>query len=378
MTRRRILLLRPDNIGDMVLFSGAIRHIREFYADDIITLAVQPHIINLVELCPYVNDIIPVPHLLSWKNIEKGWLFQHYCYRRFRKNIERIKNSLFPKYDMILFPVKSPDMAQLELIFNLSVKRVTGVTGCSINAPLTGFPLHLNPYRLFSDYIDMAGTDPWWHEFAATLDYLRNLGCKVEGVEDLAPEFWVSAVDREYAQWQMGDGAGPVIGLFPGASHATRTWSAENYGPLCRAIATDTKFVIFGGPDDVSLAGDVEAAVGKFIQSDRIINLAGRTTLRQLVGCISRCTLLISMETVALHMGIALGIPTVGIVGGGHYGRFVPWGDPGKNLILTEKMDCFNCNWRCRYENPPCIQKVRPEVVAAAVSGLLETYASRK
>ena len=373
-TKRQILVLRPDNIGDVILFSGALRSIRELYRYDVITLAVQPHIVNLVEKCPHVDKVMSSTELLlsqKWEGC--GWL-KNYYFRRVTKNVERIINRMFPKYDILVYPLKSPEPKHLELIFNLSIKKVIGMVGCSVNEPPTGYPTHLNPIRLFCDYLDVSAADPWQHEFLTTVAFLRFLGCEVEGAECLLPEVWTSPDDKIHAAQLIGDTSGPVIGLFPGASHAIRSWDVECYGPLAEGIKASSTFLIFGGPTDVALASRIESNLAKINPNKTVLNLAGKTTLRELFCCISRCNILISMETSGLHMGIAAGIPTIGIVGGGHYGRFVPWGDPGKNVILTNRLDCFNCNWDCKRESNECIEKINVNSVVDAANSLLAFF----
>jgi hypothetical protein len=74
MDRTRVLILRPDNIGDVLLFTGALRHIRNLYPEAHITLAVQAHIVNLVELCPHIDACVPVDEL-TWRGkvVHKGF-----------------------------------------------------------------------------------------------------------------------------------------------------------------------------------------------------------------------------------------------------------------------------------------------------------------
>jgi hypothetical protein len=61
----------------------------------------------------------------------------------------------------------------------------------------------------------------------------------------------------------------------------------------------------------------------------------------------------------------------LGIVGGGHYGRFFPWGDPKLARVATKQMDCFGCNWQCKYETMRCIQEIAPESAARELAALL-------
>jgi len=340
------------------------------YPDDHITLAVQPHIVNLVEHCPYVDRILSVSSLLSWKKEESGYLFRFYLYRRARKYIERIYNLLFQQYDMVIYPVRSPQPNHMEFIYYLSVKKVVGMTGCP-NKQYVNSPPHLNPYHLFTDYLDMAKIDPWQHEFISTIQFLRFLGCELRGIEDIQPKVWVTDTDMLFASEQLGLLAGPIIGLFPGASTEKKIWNIANYGPLAKGINREATFVIFGGQGEVSLANEVKVKLAEFISPDRIINLAEKTTLRQLFCCISLCNLLISMDTAGLHLAITAKIPTIGIVGGGHFGRFVPWGDPGKNIVLTHMLDCFHCNWGCEHYDISCINNIEVKEVIIIVNSML-------
>ena len=86
-------------------------------------------------------------------------------------------------------------------------------------------------------------------------------------------------------------------------------------------------------------------------------------------------SLVIGNETGLTHLGYLSGVPTVCILGGGHFGRFLPW-DEFDDVVkcIYNKMDCFQCGWRCKYVNlkkgeiPPCIKNIKPEKVVDAVS----------
>ena len=102
-----------------------------------------------------------------------------------------------------------------------------------------------------------------------------------------------------------------------------------------------------------------------------LLNLTGKTTLRELAATIASCNLFIGMDTSGLHMAIALNVPSIGIAGGAHFGRFIPWGVSPRHLILTHKMECFCCNWHCNKAGIECIQNVLPEQVVVEAKKLL-------
>ena len=51
-------------------------------------------------------------------------------------------------------------------------------------------------------------------------------------------------------------------------------------------------------------------------------------------------------------------------MGGGHYGRFYPWGEPHLTWVTNRTMDCYWCNWRCRYEATRCVVEIPPSLIA--------------
>ncbi len=369
---KRILIFRPDNIGDVILFSGAFPLIRKRYPEAGITVAVKPHIMNLLELSPDIDGLIPSTRLLFWKRHEKSALLRFKLPRRICKNLERISNRLNPAYDALIFPLVSPSTEQLEVIHYLGIRNIAGIAGSGVNEPPEGYPAHLAPERLFSEYLDISRADPWRHEFLATADFLEHLGCNISDISDMKPRIFVSEDDEVFAAAAVPSSEKPVIGISPGASNRIRSWAPENYRIMAEKIGESANFLIFGGAEEIDLADETAATIQKSSANNHVcLNLAGKTTLRQLYCCISRCDLLIGMESAPLHMGIAAGIPTIGIAGGGHHGRFVPWGDESMNIVMTNFMECFHCNWKCKYESPRCIESIDPGKVAEAARRLL-------
>jgi ADP-heptose:LPS heptosyltransferase len=196
------------------------------------------------------------------------------------------------------------------------------------------------------------------------------MGCRDISLDDIMPQFWLSGSETDFlAELQREDRN--IIGLFPGASVGGRQWSPVNYGELAGMLPNNIIYVLFGSADEEKLCKDVVASITERCSDATIINLSGKTTLRQLVKTISSCDLFIGMETSGLHIAIATGIPSIGIVGGGHFGRFVPWGDTGRSIFLTNQMECFHCNWSCRNNKMECISGVSPYEVAESAKILL-------
>jgi ADP-heptose:LPS heptosyltransferase len=76
-------------------------------------------------------------------------------------------------------------------------------------------------------------------------------------------------------------------------------------------------------------------------------------------------------ETSATHIAVAVGTPSICLLGGGHFGRFVPYPDGVGGTIpvpVHHAMDCFGCDWHCtqphRDGDPaPCIAAIAVDSV---------------
>lgn len=169
---------------------------------------------------------------------------------------------------------------------------------------------------------------------------------------------------------------GNYIVVFPGAGNLKRQWSAENFLRLINRISSQSELVVY-------LAGSSnEIATGDFLMqnlpANGVVNLIAKTSLPELVNLIGNAALVIANETSAIHIAAATQTRTVCISGGGHFGRFVPYPNYIKSapLCVYQKMDCYCCNWICKYnigqvEAFPCIASVTLEAVWSAVSAIL-------
>ena len=97
----------------------------------------------------------------------------------------------------------------------------------------------------------------------------------------------------------------------------------------------------------------------------RGINLCGELTLRQTATILKRCRLAVGAETGTAHIACAVGTPNVILVGGGHFGRFMPYSR--LTTVVCLPLRCYGCNWRCSHERAHCVKDVHPEVISQAV-----------
>ncbi len=97
-------------------------------------------------------------------------------------------------------------------------------------------------------------------------------------------------------------------------------------------------------------------------------DLSGKLSLVEAVEEVASARLVVGPDTGLAHVAATLGVPTLMIAGGGHWGRFVPYpaGVPFPLKVLANEMSCFGCGWMCQYQwdrrRPyPCIARLSPE-----------------
>jgi len=122
--------------------------------------------------------------------------------------------------------------------------------------------------------------------------------------------------------------------------------------------------VIVGSEKDKALASSIMVNT-----KNKIHDLTGKITLNQFAALAEQSSLYLGIDTAGFHIAWTLGIPTIGIFGGGHFGRFTP--SLPHVRIIHHKMDCYNCYWHCIYDGTKCITSITPENVITAIDQLL-------
>ena len=185
------------------------------------------------------------------------------------------------------------------------------------------------------------------------------------------PELWLSSEWKEKTFYILVPGTSGAV--------AGKEWPPAFFSDLATKVFRQT------GWEGLICEAKQEHSLGEQIlkQCDAPLqNLCGQTTLVELAGLLSQSRLTISNDTGVVYLSSAVGTKSVCIVGGGHFGRFVPYPDlPGQTNNLKEvfhKMPCYGCNWKCIYpinegEPAPCIANVNVDAVWGEVISLLSS-----
>jgi ADP-heptose:LPS heptosyltransferase len=378
---KSILIVRPDNLGDVVLFSGALRLIREKWPASRITICVKRFVTDYLALCPYVDDI------LVWEDVSNFLYYpchKHQILRLTRRTagsrLDNFARSAFDSltkcdlsFDLLLFPVRSPSWDYHMFARAVQVPVRIGISGDWRNQTPAQDRAAEN---IYTARLNVPSRRRWDGELQINAEFLRFLGMEITQA-NIGPEVWTNGSDSMWARHQIcsnGRSGCLRLGIIAGVNGPEMKMYPAGKIAEAISIITDAKFscVLLGSTKDVITGNKVEKSLRPCSNVLTTTNLTGRTTVRQLIECLRLCDIVLSVDSAPLHLATALGKSTVGIMGGGHYGRFYPWGDPEINRVASLPMDCYGCNWRCFSEIAPCVSGVHPTTIAGELQYLVD------
>ena len=307
---KKLLIIKPDSTGDYILVRNFLRVLRnsDKYRDYHITLCGN-------QVCRGLAEQFDSDCFDEYIWIKKNRIYLDIFY------YVGIARRISGQFQVVIHPVFSR-----EFIFDYFAK----ISGVKERIGFAGDTVNMNPL-----YSRMAGK---W--------YTRLIGVD-QGIADEIGKnrvFFESILGRQVPVYKpsfesshVEHVAIPAIPgnyavIFPGAQLSFRRWPAARFAAVSDLIKRQYGFdvVIAGGPGDAALASEIAGTTAL-----PVTDLTGKTSFPQLIRLISQAGLLVSNDTVAVHIGAALDIPTVVVSQMNHYGRFVPY-----PVTSTCRMEC--------------------------------------
>ncbi len=342
---RKVLIVRSDSIGDLVIFGGSFQYFRQLYSNCHITLVVADKVGDLAQANPYIDEIITFNRTKITSDQEYAGLF-----------IRQIQSG---KYDIAICPAHSRDRVSDFIAMNSGAKERITTSGDTANQTAEQIE---NNNKYFTRILP--ASEGIKLETFRNEEFLRQLGAKIEG--EYTPAAWFTKDDVDFAESLLERirVENPIL-IAPFAQSPIRDWRIDGWSKLISSHR-DIPVIICGleanklNADKIILLTD----------HPNVHNLCGETSVRQLAALISRSRLCVSPCTAPAHLAVVAGCPHVVLVGGGHFGRFWPYSELTK--MVYKKMDCFGCNWKCKYgKDIKCIKAISFEMVEEAVRASL-------
>jgi len=345
----RVLVIRPDHLGDMLLSFPALRLLRQGLPQAHIAALVGPWAqaalagtkdVDSVQTCPFPG-FTRLPKGTPWAP-----------YQLLRREAQRLR---LERYDVAL--VLRPDHwwgAMLAYLAGIPRRIGYDVPEC---VPFLSQAL---PHQ--SDR----------HHVEQSLNLVRALvGEGVLSRNELS--FQITPEDELFAREIAGrwSGHGPVVLVHPGSGAPVKLWTASGFAQVADVLVEryDARVVITGGPGEESLVRDVAHASG------RAPHILMGAALGQMAALLRLSALAVGLDSGIMHLAVAVGTPSIHLYGPVDRVVFGPWGLADKHVVIISDLDCIPCN-RLDYSSRklaqhPCVRDIPPSRVLQAVERLL-------
>ena len=325
---KRILIIKPSSIGDVLHTFPAVALLRRALNDELrISWVVNDALKGIVELCPGVDRIVPFPRANMWNAS---------CMAAFFRELRR------EKYDVAL------DFQGL-----LKSGIVTYFSGAPLRVGFAhsreGSPFFYNKKVVISDL----------HTHAVD----KNLQLAREafgiGVDIVSGDVQVAVEKRAHA--------GNVVAVCFSSRWESKNWPLSFFADVLRDVASqkpDVRFVLIGSKDDAGRGSEL----AQMIATPNVENLAGRTGFRELAQLLADADALFTVDSGPMHLAAACGTPCVALFGATDPVLTGPYGAPGfHTLVLSDcvKAPCFKR--KCSLGRDCSF----PEARAQSVSGII-------
>lgn len=336
------ILIRSVNwIGDAIMTLPSIRLLKKNFRDSHISLLVRPSVKAVFEGNPDIDEFI------LYEDHYKGLVGRLRLASELRKK----------KFTMALLFQNAFDAALITFLGGIQER-----IGYSRDG--RGFLLTV-PVPFDKD-------DRSIHH----IDYYLNLIRYVIGNKDLDysdPYIYLTLEERIRARKRLEGHRRPVLGINPGATYGdAKRWLPERFAEVAGWFIKDTggTVIITGSVSERPIADKIIKDINPDLRSSGLVyNLAGNTTLRELIAFISECDLYLSNDSGPMHIAYAVGTPLVALFGSTSPDLTGPRGEG--DLILRADVGCNPCFKRRCDSDMMCMYGINSDDVYLALKGLL-------
>jgi heptosyltransferase-2 len=362
---RRILIRGLNWLGDAVMSTPALLRLREAQPKAKITLATPSKLSALWQNHPAVDEVL---------TLDKSVF----------ASAKRLKAAQAEV--AILFP--NSFRSALEIVLSTIPERI-GFRGSGRSLLLTRAiqhpPGYLKMHRRSAPEVKQliasspqapSAPPPSAHQMH---HYLQLVGTLDANTAPLPPLLAVTSSEVASFRSKFQIRSNPLLGLNAGAEYGpAKRWPPERFVNAAQTVLQNStaRVLIFGGPADKPLAAQISAALASSFP-DRVISVAGETSLRELMAGLKLCSVLLTNDTGPMHLAAALGVPVVGLFGSTSpelTGPGLPGSFPG--ILLRKPVPCAPCFLRECPIDFRCMHGVGSDDAAYAVLALLKAALS--
>jgi ADP-heptose:LPS heptosyltransferase len=323
---RRVLLINSTALGDLLFSTPAMRGLRERYPDWQVEVVVQPRLLPLISALPWVSR--------GWGLATGGVGFW-----RLARELRR------QRYDLVI--ILHGNDPEATLLAHLT------------DAPFLIGSGHSPLHWAYSLAVPRQG--PSEHAIERRLNLVRPVGAAV-AVKHMAVVLPPAVEQRAAALLVAHFGHLPplLVALHPGGSDPYKRWPSNRFGELAKWLEAtySARLLIIGTAGERGLADEVAVSVRQ-----PVFSTAGRFDILMVAGLLSHCRLLVGNDSGPFHLGLALGVPSLGLLGADAPERVGPYQVAwGQAIFKTEACPRNPCVTR-RCVRPLCLEAIQLEEV---------------
>ncbi|MBU2599149.1 glycosyltransferase family 9 protein [bacterium] len=329
---KKILVLRNDCLGDLILSLPAISALRKSYPRAHLGILIQDYTRDILWNNPDVDEIIID---------QKQGVLELACQIREKR------------FDLAVVLYPSWRNGWLCWLSRIPYRVGTGYKPVGI---------------LFNKRAYIHRTKVVHHEIDYCLKLAKEAGAQLMGREIA---LWIKDEDNRYVQSLLTRhnllGISPLIGIHPGSGGSALNWSKENYARLIDGLSfvDGVRVVVTGSKEEQNLVDQIIAKT-----HTKPVNLAGQTSLGQLMALFSFCHLFVGPSTGPMHLAAGLGIPVIVLFSPLSSQSPAKWGPYGQKhvVLMPEGITC--CLRKCKKERCKaynCMDQIIPERVLETV-----------
>lgn len=337
----RILIVRTDRIGDVLLSTPVIKAVREACPNAHIAMVVSPYARDIVEGNPNLNEVI----VYDKAGAQKSWLDSAKFSLALRKK----------HFDLaiILHPTNR-------------VHLVTFFAGIPVRA---GYNYKMG--FLLTRKLKHSKHTGREHEVDYCLDVVRALGIDTSDKPLYMP---IKEESDDYVQKLLKENGvakeDKLAAIHPAASCPSKIWPADRFAKVADALVEKYGFKI------VIIAAEKDKEIVRRVKNSMrhpAIDLSGKTTVSQLASLLKRCEIFISNDSGPVHISSAVGTPVIAIFGRNQAGLSpLRWGPVGKkDKFLHKEVGCVVCLAHNCDKGFKCLEAISVEEALEAVSDIL-------
>ncbi len=344
----KILIRGVNWIGDAIMTLPSMRSFRKEFKDNSISMLVKPWVSPVFEKDPNIDKII------EYKDEYRGI-----------SGMVKIRKLLKSENFSRAFLLQNALDAAI-ITFIAGIKERVGYNTDARGLLLTrSIPVNKDILKL--------------HHIKYYLNLLKDYGISTEYK---LPWLYLELSERLIARKLMSHLKRPLIGLNPGATYGSaKRWPSRKFAGIIEKVLNDIggSIILFGSQKETETTNEIINMISPdIVDKSNLLNLSGRTTLRELSALISECDMLLTNDSGPMHISYAVGTNVAALFGSTDdsltgppdFDQNAEFGF--KKTIFKKDIDCSPCFKRsCRYGHLRCMEEITEEEVYDKLSNLV-------